>query len=321
MGEGAHPYFERLKEAVWQTYQAAHPACGPIQEWRGQEIVDFQEELSEKVNGRISEKWFYTHIKSANTGKLPRIDMLDLLSQYAGHANWKAFQHAERMNEQAAVPSIAEEEAISVLKRPRKIAAKWWGMGAIALGGMLIVALLGLTSQATYTFCFLDADTGKAIEAGEQIAVSRLIEGETPVVKYGNKQACIQIEAESGKMLELVVQAPYYQSDTIRRNYREGSHEETIRLKVDDYALMIHLFSTSNLKDWKKRRRQLDEIISDEARIFQVYEGMGVEMYNKEEFINKLTSPLKSLKQIEVIQTQYDEDQRIKALRFIQRGE
>ena len=33
------------------------------------------------VNGRISEKWFYTHIKS-NSGKLPRIDMLNILSEY-----------------------------------------------------------------------------------------------------------------------------------------------------------------------------------------------------------------------------------------------
>ena len=317
MGEGENQYFEHLKTAVWQTYRLAYPACGPIQEWRGQEIVNFQEELSEKVNGRISEKWFYTHIKSSNTGKLPRIDMLDLLCQYAGYPNWRAFKHHHL--ELAAVSPVEAALPAESKKVKAKMPFKGWGIAAAILGVMLLATMLGLKSQASYTFCFVDADTGQPIKNGELIAVNRLVNGETPAVKHCDNNACIQLEQEAGKALELVVQAPYYQPDTIRKHFREGTFEEVIPLKVDDYALMIHLFSTSNLKDWKKRRRQLDEMISDEARIFQVYEGMGVEMYNKEEFINKLTAPLKSLKYIEVIQTQYDHQQRIKALRFIQK--
>ena len=42
-----------------------------------------------------------------------------------------------------------------------------------------------------------------------------------------------------------------------------------------------------------------------------------MEMYNKKEFVNKLTTPLKSLKSIEVIETIYSGDE-ISILRFTQ---
>jgi hypothetical protein len=44
---------------------------------------------------------------------------------------------------------------------------------------------------------------------------------------------------------------------------------------------------------------------------------VGMEMYNKEEFIDKLTMPLNSLKNIEIIETIFDGN-RIKELRFKQ---
>ena len=63
-----------------QSYPGINSA---ISEWKGQDITDFQEELLSKVNAHISEKWFYTHMKSTNK-TLPRIDVLNLLSKYAG---------------------------------------------------------------------------------------------------------------------------------------------------------------------------------------------------------------------------------------------
>jgi hypothetical protein len=61
-------------------------------------------------------------------------------------------------------------------------------------------------------------------------------------------------------------------------------------------------------------------MFTDDARIFQVYpsDKSGMEMYNKDEFIDKLTMPLNSLKNIEVIETIY-KDGKISALRFIQK--
>ncbi len=72
--------------------QQSYPGINPvISEWKGQEIVDFQEELLQKVNARISEKWFYSHMKSEKS-ILPRIDILNLLSSYVGYANWNEFR-------------------------------------------------------------------------------------------------------------------------------------------------------------------------------------------------------------------------------------
>ena len=62
-----------------------------ISDWKGQDITNFQEELLTKVNGRLSEKWFYSHVKSSNPS-LPRIDVLNMLSKYAGYLNWDDFK-------------------------------------------------------------------------------------------------------------------------------------------------------------------------------------------------------------------------------------
>ena len=57
--------FGLLKQKIAARMQQSFPGINPsISEWKGQEIVDFQEELLHKVNAHISEKWFYTHIKA-----------------------------------------------------------------------------------------------------------------------------------------------------------------------------------------------------------------------------------------------------------------
>ena len=49
----------------------------------------------------------------------------------------------------------------------------------------------------------------------------------------------------------------------------------------------------------------LIRLAHDEAEIIEVYKGTyGIEKYTKEEFINKITMPLTSLKTLEVIDTQ-----------------
>ncbi|MBL4577519.1 MAG: hypothetical protein JKX74_03545 [Flavobacteriales bacterium] len=114
----------------------------------------------------------------------------------------------------------------------------------------------------------------------------------------------------------------YHKPDTITRHFSNRVPPETIKLKTDDYALMIHMFSNSNIDDWKKRRAQLDDMIADDARIFQVNPGTqnGMELYNKQGFINKLTTPIRSLKNIEVLEVQYSDSQ-ISSMRFIQTEE
>jgi hypothetical protein len=75
-----------------------------------------------------------------------------------------------------------------------------------------------------------------------------------------------------------------------------------------------------NVKDWQKRRNQLDRMISDSAMIYQVYNkaDIGLELYNKWEFINKLTLPSSSLQGIEILDTKYQGD-KIILIRFRQK--
>ena len=89
--------FSLLKQHITTTFLASHTAENDIRMWKGNTITDFQEDLRRKTKGSISEKWFYTYIKK-ETAKLPRIDMLNLLSVYVGYNNWNDFvqQHVNK---------------------------------------------------------------------------------------------------------------------------------------------------------------------------------------------------------------------------------
>jgi len=107
--------------------------------------------------------------------------------------------------------------------------------------------------------------------------------------------------------LRFVAHAPYYKSDTFERILNKKIYTETIALHKDDYALMLHYFSTQKVKDWERRRKQLAKLFHEDAQIVQVMgaERQGVEMYTKEEFINKMTLPIKTLRNIKILATEY----------------
>ena len=61
----------------------------------------------------------------------------------------------------------------------------------------------------------------------------------------------------------------------------------------------------------------LAKIFHNEAEIIEVYKGTyGIEKYTKQEFINKITMPLTSLKTLEVIDTQRQNGKIIKMILF-----
>ena len=101
------------------------------------------------------------------------------------------------------------------------------------------------------------------------------------------------------------------------RTLKKFSNSETVRLETDDYAMMLHYFSTNNTPDWNKRRRQLNMMFSDSARIYEVHRQamIGAELYNKSEFINKLLVPTATLGRMRIIDMQY-KGEKIVSLRF-----
>jgi hypothetical protein len=296
--------FELLKNKIVGIMQQTYPGINPsVSQWKGQEITDFQEDLLARVNAHISEKWFYTHMK-ADGRSLPRIDVLNLLCRYAGYANWDEFRFRNQVTTGKTV-------------LPRHVNRYFLWVPLIAL--VVVLALYGmfrLVSTREYTFCFRDADTKEPVTAG-RVEVSLLVPGESPVGYLGSTDGCLTLKTGQSQ-IRMVVRNPYYKTDTVTRTLRKFNPEETVFLHPDDYALMLHYFSRMNVKDWVKRRAQLDLMFDEGALIMQVHRDLhsqGLELYNKPEFIDMLTMPSATLRQIEVLDTRY-RGEKIVLLRF-----
>ncbi len=307
-------FFYQLKEELLSKYQESYPQWKrSIHDFRGKEISNFQKLLEEKVNSRISEKWFYTHLKATKNEKLPRIDMLDLLCQFLDFSDWESFKKnhlIENLHEQV------KEEA-----EGRKRGFFSLGKKSISITlatGLLLGSLYFFTNKSkAIQFCFQDADTYELL-LNDTLEIEIFQDGESPIVQRIDAKKCFKWDLDQ-ESITFAIHAPYYRSDTITRSLKNQKYHEDIYLKKDDYALMIHLFSTSNFEDWEKRRNQLGQMIADDAIIFQVEKGnanAGVSMLNKEEFIDRLTLPINSLKNIKIIHSMY-KDEKIFRLRFI----
>jgi hypothetical protein len=306
MSDNGLIYFSLLKNEIVEVLKKSYPSIpSAIENWKGQDIVYFQDDLLAKVKGSISEKWFYTHVKLPGD-KLPRIDMLNLLSRYAGYTDWNDFKEKKKTE----TPEKIEEKPVP------KSNKKKLGLIAIAIICVLAIILYFILRPKTYTFCFFDANQ-QTLLTNENIEIIILNEGESPIYRRCEK-GCFSVKSTNPK-IRFVVKTPYYKVDTITRILNSVDGNEIVRLRPNDYAMMIHYFSKSKLDDWQKRRKQLNAMFTDNAQIYQMYDDkeIGMELYNKAEFINKLTMPLRSLQNIEVIETVYS-DNRISVLKFRQ---
>jgi len=292
-------YFRSLKENLVKKLQESYPDAGiDISAWKGREIQLFQKDLEENVNGRISEKSFYTHFKT-ETDKIPRIDVLDLLCQYVGYENWVDFKNQNQQN-----------------TKTRKYI--WIGLAT----GLMIIAAFIISIQLkpkTYSISVIDAYSNTTIKP-DQLKITQLFDDQSPKEIDGIDDSIYTFVTNSS-MVKFVVEAPYFHKDTVVRKISNFSEHENIRLFPNDYALIIHSLSRSENEDWARRRSQLSKMIADNARIIQVNVagGIAIELYNKNEFINKLTIPVNSLKNIDIIDIKHD-NELISELRFIQKG-
>ncbi|MCK9399478.1 MAG: hypothetical protein M0Q51_05720 [Bacteroidales bacterium] len=298
--------FELLKQKIVERMLQSYPGINPsISDWKGQEIVDFQEELLQKVNAHISEKWFYSHIKTAKD-TLPRIDILNLLSKFAGYANWDDFRFKNTSRE--------------ITVNPTKKANRYFiyiPLLVLLILGILFI-LFKMVSTRDYKFRFYDADTKEPV-TNNIIEVNVLLEGESPVSYLCGPDGSFILKTEKVNV-HFVVKSPLYQTDTIIRILDKFNRDEIVQIRPNNYVMMIQYFSTMNVKDWQKRRDQLNLVIADSAMIYQVFakESIGVELFNKWEFINKLTLPSTGLKDIEILDTKYQGD-KITLIRFRQK--
>jgi hypothetical protein len=144
-----------------------------------------------------------------------------------------------------------------------------------------------------------------------------ILKDETPVIYTSDNEGNIVFRTDQSKII-MAVSAPCYKNDTIIRILKKFNRNELVKLKNDPYAMMIQYFSQTNVKAWEERLEQLDKMFSENAMIYQLPDqkkGTGLELYNKWEFIDKLTMPASSLQHIEIVNSRYEKNQ-IVILRF-----
>lgn len=376
-------HFEQLKRDVQAQYLKEHtPSHDDISKWKGIDIIYFQEDLRKKAKGNISEKSFYTYFKNSPVTKLPRIDMLNLLSIYAGYNSWYDFkkQHlfagellqdeedlseeetkelentveniavdseeenqtkkAESKNREIPVlqktntenqeikqKTIQEQPAVFQTREPKKSFFKKNAWALVTSILIVITGFLGFRDEIfskEYKYCFTDADRGVSVINTLEIKVIK--ENESPILYKIKPGECFYYSTKD-KTLKMQISAPFYEYLEVNRNLENAPDEEMIELKPDDYKMAAYYFSIKDVTGApkeeqmtliKQKRSQLENLISNNAVIYQVYDNdtYGIERLDKQKYITLVTTPTTSLKNLNVIEMKKDNKGKIISIKF-----
>lgn len=336
-------HFQSLKKAVQDKYLETHsPAYDEISKWKGIDIIYFQEDLRQKAKGNISEKTFYTYFKNNSQEKIPRIDMLNILSVYSGFNSWSDFKKKNPIavtgEETTAVevsePAIQEpSEKVSVEKIQNPITENppvsidnqafdeinkninfksqeqnflkrylWLGISVFLFAIVLILVFYDNLFYKKYTYAFIDADRNSSIKGELDVKIIR--ENESPILFKVKPNSPFVYETKS-KSLKMIISSPFYKAEEITRDLTNAPDTENIELKPNEYAVQLYYYSKS-IKDFKKKTQQLNRLISDNALIYQVVDSdiYGIETLDKQKYISLVTLPTTSLENLEVIDSQ-----------------
>lgn len=371
-------HFEQLKKDVQAQYLKEYtPSYDDISKWKGIDIIYFQEDLRKKAKGNISEKSFYTYFKNSPVTKLPRIDMLNLLSIYTGYDSWYEFkkQHLfagellvqdselsdeemedlektlenapnlpkhdikpEKTSEKASEKpdlqkSTTDNQTVSQNQeltkqsdsetvKPKKNFFKKniWTLATSIL--ILVTGILGFKDELflkEYKYCFTDADRGTSVINTLEIKVIK--ENESPILYRIKPGDCFKYSTKD-KILKMEIRAPFYEYLTVSRSLENAPEEEMIELRPDDYKMAVNYFSVKdangNPELLKQKRKQLENLISNNAIIYQVYDNTtyGIETLDKQKYITLVTTPTTSLKNLSVIEMKKDNKGKIISIKF-----
>lgn len=376
-------HFEQLKKDVQGQYLKEYtPSQDDISKWKGIDIIYFQEDLRKKAKGNISEKSFYTYFKTSPVTKLPRIDMLNLLSIYAGYDSWYEFkkqhlfagellQENENFDEEdideiekmvSSAPELPKTEfqpkkvetraqentdlqksntenqsitqnrttpnEIEISSAPAK--KNFFKKNAWALVTSVLITITGLLGfkdvlfSKTYKYCFIDKDRGVSVINTLEIMVVK--ENESPLMYKIKPGECFYYSTKD-KNLKMRISAPFYEPLEVNRNLENAPEEEKIELKPDDYKMAVYYFSIKDIKGGnpdeqvaliKQKRNQLENLISNNAVIYQVYDNdtYGIERLDKQKYITLVTTPTTSLKNLNVIEMKKDTKGKIVSIKF-----
>ncbi len=301
--------FYILKQAILEKYRAVYPYyTGDIQGFGNREIAQLIDLVERDSHERVSEKWAYTHLKPLENSKLPRRDMLDIFSKWVGYAGWEEFIFKNREEKQ----TTENKEVTEVKSSPNK-AFLFAGIALLGAFTTIGASLFVVFKNKGVEVCIKDRYTQKNIDS-QKVTLTLLSGGKEE--KLTGNEGCYKLKFE-GSEARIAVQSAYYKTDTL--TVTDDTNHFEFDLQPDDYAMMLRAYMNGNVADWQKRRRQLAEIISEDAVIQEImFDDIGVEFLNKEEFIAKVTTPVKAIQTLEVVEVEYKND-KIISLKYIQK--
>lgn len=295
--------FYQLKKSVLEQYQNNYPYFnGSWKSFSSQDISNLIDDVQLKAKQSVSEKWIYTHLKPETNEKLPRKDMLDILSVYAGKSGWDEFKFGFAKDVTLSGPETSGE--VSRVKPKTKFGILFLAFG-ILLIGFTIWKFTSNTEQKielqnSFTKDSISKEDVKAFVVDDSV--------EKPIDLKSNN-----LNLEKGT--KIIIKSPFYKPKEITISTSEALSR--VELNPNDYAMMLKAFMKSDIKDWQTRKEQLNKILSDNLEVMvMLQDNLGAEYFNKTEFSQKVVIPSVSLKKLKIVELKQEKDNKISFLRL-----
>ncbi len=290
-------FFYQLKKSVLEQYQNSYPYFnGSWKSFSAQDILNLIDDIQLITKQSISEKWIYTHLKPETNQKLPRKDMLDILSVYVGKSGWDEFVFNGNIKENNNNFKLGFSNKIGI----------WVLFFGVLIAGFFIWKFLSKEEQKLE---FQNSFTKDSIEKEE---VKAYVVEDTVEKQIDINSSTFNID----KATKVVLKSPFYKPKEITILPNEPIAK--VELNPNDYAMMLKAFMKSDIKDWQTRKEQLNKILSDNLEVMVMLQNnLGAEYFNKQEFSQKVILPTASLKKLKIVELKQENDNKISFLRLI----
>jgi predicted DNA-binding transcriptional regulator AlpA len=288
-------FFYQLKKSVLEQYQNSYPYFnGSWKSFSAQDILNLIDDIQLITKQSISEKWIYTHLKPETNQKLPRKDMLDILSVYVGKSGWDEFVFNDNINDNNNVKSGFKKKLVI-----------WVLFFGVLIAGFFIWKFLSKEEQKLE---FQNSFTKDSIAKEE---VKAYVVEDTVEKQIDLNSSTFNID----KATKVVLKSPFYMPKVITILPNEPIAK--VELNPNDYAMMLKAFMKSDIKDWQTRKEQLNKIFSDNLEVMVMLQNnLGAEYFNKQEFSQKVILPTASLKKLKIVELKQENDNKISFLRL-----
>lgn len=303
--------FYQLKKCVLEQYQNSYPYFnGSWKSFSSQDILNLIDDIQLKTKQTVSEKWMYTHLKPETNQKLPRKDMLDILSVYVGKSGWDEFVFNNNVNKNDN--SNNNNNSNSNNNNNKNVGfgfSKKFGIWMLFLGSLSIGFFIWkFASKEEQKLEFQNSFTKDSIAKEE---VKAYVVEDTVEKQIDINSSTFKID----KATKVVLKSPFYKPKEITILPNEPITR--VELNPNDYAMMLKAFMKSDIKDWQTRKEQLNKILSDNLEVMVMLQNnLGAEYFNKQEFSQKVILPTASLKKLKIVELKQENDNKISFLRL-----